>query len=144
MTTRFSIVFETEKAEEQFLALLSKEYPTAEVKMSEYSVTVPEKEEAPAPEPVPEPPPPPPAPKPLLTIDFTGKPDGIVAGEVNKTLVHPDLDMTSGSLFIKNGKGYSGLPLETNNFGGFRMVTKRRDFLNVIVRVELMINQMNG
>lgn len=91
--------------------------------------------------------------KPLLLVDFTGKPDGLVTSEYAfwspgelKAKTSKDWEMTSGSLFAKGGKGWTGVPDEKavdiasatgNNSRDFRLTTRRQDFGDVSVKFEL-------
>lgn len=93
--------------------------------------------------------------KPSFVFDFAGKPDGLLTSEYanwnptdTKAKRSPDFEMDSGSLFIKGGFGYTG-PLEEGkvdinseitNSRVFRLVTTRRDFVNVSVKTGLVIN----
>lgn len=91
---------------------------------------------------------------PLLSVDFIGKPDGLIASEYafwnpsdGNAKRSKDWDMTSGSLFAKGGKGWSGVPDEKpvdiaaalgNNSRDFRLTTRRQDFTDVSVRFKLV------
>lgn len=97
----------------------------------------------------------------LLSIDFTGKPNGLLTSEYafwnpNDTNAKrsPDWEMTSGSLFVKNGLAWTGLPDEKpvdilavtgNNSRDFRLTTKRKDLLDISVKFDLInIAQSSG
>ncbi len=90
---------------------------------------------------------------PSLFQDAFDRPDGLVTNEYaywNPTLpdavVSPDWEMTSGSLFTRDGHGYTGVPDDvgpnaqsTNGTDSavFRLTTKENDFGNVAVSFDL-------
>ncbi len=115
MTNRFVVGFESELAEEQFMKMVQENYPDVVVtSRTERSMQVPEKY-------VP--------PPPLLDVSFEDYADGPIQV--------PYFKMTSGTLFARKGNGWTGPPDATTNSAVFRMVTVRRDFLNVAVGLEL-------
>lgn len=88
------------------------------------------------------PPPPVVTPKhPLLSIDFTGKPDGLIADEF-KTKTHPDIVMNSGSLYVKQGQGWTGIPDVKNNSAKFRLLTTWNDWVNASLKLDLTVEKM--
>ena len=89
---------------------------------------------------------------PLLAVDFAGQ-HGLVTNEYAYWHPHspdavtsPVWDMTSGSLFARDGVGWSGVPdarppdshsTRTNNSAVFRLNTRQRDFGDVTVNFRL-------
>lgn len=96
----------------------------------------------------------PPTAKPLFVADFNSLADGLITSEYafwNPNDINAkrsaDWEMTSGSLFAKALRGYSGVPNDgqvdiasaINNSRVFRLTTKRKDFLNVSVKTQLIV-----
>jgi hypothetical protein len=93
-----------------------------------------------------------PSPKPLFEDTFDG-PDRLVTNEWavrhpddGNAVVSPDWYLTSGSLFTRDGSGWTGVPdrrsvdaasAEGTGSAVFRLVTRRRDFRDVSVSFSL-------
>lgn len=97
---------------------------------------------------------------PLFSYDFTTKTNGILTNEYAhwnptdpKAKVSAEWDMTSGSLFVKGGLGWTGVPDDKkvdilsatgNNSAVFRLTTKRKDFKDVSVKFKLINIGLNS
>ena len=95
--------------------------------------------------------------EPLLSVDFAGA-DGLLTNEYSfwnpldpKSKISPLWSMDSGSLFVKSGWGWSGVPdtkpvdalsLTGNNSAVFRLTTKRKDFSDASVKFNLSISNL--
>lgn len=89
----------------------------------------------------------------VLFQDTFTRPDGLVTNEFamwnpssSLAVVSPDWEMTSGSLFARNGLGWSGVPdgvspdarsASHTDSAVFRLTTRRADFTNVRVAFDL-------
>lgn len=82
----------------------------------------------------------------LFSDDFNSYANGVITSEGNYwSQTGPSSDkweMTSGTLYAADGQGWSGIPDTTNNSGVFRLNTKRFDFQNVRVSMDLTINNL--
>ena len=107
-----------------------------------------------------EPAPPPPAGNALFREDFN-YPDGLITNEYSTwnpgradAIISPVWEMTSGSFFAQNGTGWTGVPdgCSSSSAGSvpctasdvFRLNTKRRDFGNVTVSLDLRDNYLTS
>lgn len=94
----------------------------------------------------------------LLWQDTFSVPDGLITNEYaywnpgsSSAVQSPDWEMTSGSLFAKNGAGWSGVPDGTSpdplsahytDSAVFRLNTKRYDYGNVAVSFKLLNSRL--
>jgi hypothetical protein len=138
MTTSVTFIFDTIQEQVDFL--------------NKVKVIVPNAVPVPAP---PSPIPPVPASGPLFVEPFS-YPDGLITNEYTcwnptdpKAVKNANWGLDSGSLFAKGGQGWSGIPdaglvdpqsFTHNDSAIFRLVTQRRDFLNVAVSLKLTHN----